>query len=791
MIRLEQLGSLGTMVLLGATYGIVFIATCVSVNDHMWKTAVVPMDGQWAPVLNETDSSQIGAKFITNFTFTSPLEMMFSVCPNVVVERSLVKSKDKLRLGSIAHSHPILKPYTSSFYYNTSIWAWNNNTRYGVNRRESSWSLTCSGSFPHSDETQVCRAGCFVIPQNYISGYEKLPLPMLNFSLELVLLDLYLPGNSTEKLVLPPTSQWGESVDTELSSRIELRHNTVKGMYSEIAVHAILSLTTLLVLGYFVFALQVSRFQGVSIAEQNWVILLLISLFCMQGLSYIPYLVTHSSIFRTISNLGISFGESVLMIIGLLVIDSISETSKSISIESITSRGASYGAVRSFPWKFYHWKVLLCVFMMVTLSISSMVNFPGIDRVPHKIHKIIFGAFHWNQRQVKWALVTLGDVASYSIWVVWLFKSSYRASKSLAILPYMPTRFRQLSFRYCCLVIALVTGYFAFALLLKVEGLLMQKAFLVKGAYRSNLPLGTLILCSGMVYLLAFVYSPATYRRSRHHFIASPRSGSEFSFQIAQLLIGFSINSYYDDPLSYPKPGMVNLTSKGYTFTNSIDCKATNTVCFIARNLSTVIVTFRGTEKTSLTNFKTNLWISRSAVLLGQEKSAGSILESGGVHAGFLNAYSSVRPNIMAILAELQGSCNEFYFTGHSMGGVLAILCAYEMKLQYPAIRTRVYSFGSPKCGDIVFARKYDEMLPQTYRIVCNRDIVTSLPRFGWLYTHVGKEVFIDVHGNHLFSPSFVETAIRPSRSSFEDHKKETYKQALDKICDIDFDDFL
>lgn len=73
--------------------------------------------------------------------------------------------------------------------------------------------------------------------------------------------------------------------------------------------------------------------------------------------------------------------------------------------------------------------------------------------------------------------------------------------------------------------------------------------------------------------------------------------------------------------------------------------------------------------------------------------------------------------------------------TGHSLGGALATLCAYDLLLTSPAVRARgvtMVSFGSPRLFNAAFQqataalRKEDKLRPM--RVLIAGDIVTRLP---------------------------------------------------------------
>lgn len=88
------------------------------------------------------------------------------------------------------------------------------------------------------------------------------------------------------------------------------------------------------------------------------------------------------------------------------------------------------------------------------------------------------------------------------------------------------------------------------------------------------------------------------------------------------------------------------------------------------------------------------------------------------VHQGFLTAYDSVRSAVME-MAELamirtkrrEGSGSwRVLVTGHSLGGALATLCAYDLALhRWPegvvAPQISMYNYGSPRVGNRKFAK--------------------------------------------------------------------------------------
>jgi len=100
---------------------------------------------------------------------------------------------------------------------------------------------------------------------------------------------------------------------------------------------------------------------------------------------------------------------------------------------------------------------------------------------------------------------------------------------------------------------------------------------------------------------------------------------------------------------------------------------------------------------------------------------------SGGkVHKGFklllIEAWEEIQQNLDLISEPV-------YYTGHSLGGALAVLAA---SLKRPEA---VYTFGSPRIGNFDFVNSTEEI--NIYRVFTTNDIVVGVPPFPGI-RHVG-----------------------------------------------------
>lgn len=119
-------------------------------------------------------------------------------------------------------------------------------------------------------------------------------------------------------------------------------------------------------------------------------------------------------------------------------------------------------------------------------------------------------------------------------------------------------------------------------------------------------------------------------------------------------------------------------------------------------------------------------WLSNfKAILTGWS-------EGGSVHRGFKTDFLGLWQKIESILCKID---LPLYFTGHSLGGALAILAAS----MFPA--KAVYTFGAPKTGDSVFADSLKNA--RIYRFENDRDIVTTVPpsAIPFDFRHVGVPI--------------------------------------------------
>jgi predicted lipase len=113
------------------------------------------------------------------------------------------------------------------------------------------------------------------------------------------------------------------------------------------------------------------------------------------------------------------------------------------------------------------------------------------------------------------------------------------------------------------------------------------------------------------------------------------------------------------------------------------------------------------------------------------------------MHAGFMNAYLSVRNTIHGYLRN--GAFSRCIVTGHSLGGALATLCSIDVQYNFGQhLAVEVYTFGAPKVGNAAFVESYNRRVPDSWRFVYGWDAVVGLPRWWQGYRHVNRELKLE-----------------------------------------------
>jgi Predicted lipase len=169
---------------------------------------------------------------------------------------------------------------------------------------------------------------------------------------------------------------------------------------------------------------------------------------------------------------------------------------------------------------------------------------------------------------------------------------------------------------------------------------------------------------------------------------------------------------------------------------------------FIAESEDKIVIAFRGTR-----TFKDN----ESDQDLYQVPYP-FVRNAGKTHRGFTCIYQLTRDILIRKLNRLS-TAKRLFIAGHSLGGSLAVLAALDISVNTGFKNPIVYTYGSPRVGDPVFASRFNQVVKNSIRIYNIHDIIPTLPeraypapftKNGLFYRHVDTKFPLSFQLNSL-----------------------------------------
>ncbi len=416
-------------------------------------------------------------------------------------------------------------------------------------------------------------------------------------------------------------------------------------------------------------------------------------------------------------------------------------------------------------------------------------------------------------------LIKAGSILSsimYGVWGLWFCYLVVNTHVMLKRLPYLSTRFQQLSFRFFVIQAGMVILFLAFSVIYSLatpNNLHRGMSFSSIGGFyeddsdrdssnQNEHSFGALVLISVYTFFVVVVYLPPDrsvlsllFRRpSKGAYLRMVDEDHRYSVSTSRWLFDFAWHVYYDPPGLPTTESAFGVMDPGeFTFEllEFISNPATDTHCMIALDHGRVVVAFRGSN--SKKNWASNTKVRRRGIddrrhfFLFNLPGVRLLQDTAGplIHSGFMSAYlplwDRVRAGVRRALAAASVT-DHVYVTGHSLGGAMATLAALDLATQL-GLRVTMHNFGSPRVGNYAFAKAYDKVVPDSYRVVSDGDVVTGVPKLLFMYTHIGRECVVDTQGNLIIDPTFVEKTFRTSsRSKLKSHMMNSYRTCLDAV---------
>eukprot|EP00937_MAST-01D_sp_MAST-1D-sp2_P005774 g5774.t1 len=222
-------------------------------------------------------------------------------------------------------------------------------------------------------------------------------------------------------------------------------------------------------------------------------------------------------------------------------------------------------------------------------------------------------------------------------------------------------------------------------------------------------------------------------------------------------------------------------------------------------------------EAADLFNYVSDVVEISSRTVDGDASEKEKSMPHFAIHRQFFEYYKTLRTKLLrALLAQLEKnsktSRTSLKVTGHSLGGALASLCAFDLAhlecIHKRNVEINVVTFGSPRVGDHSWSQAFNNhvsepglsKLKKYWRIVREGDPIPYFPKIasidvrrGLTYKHCGTLVSLisvggDVGGEHLvlLQPDFIERVFvaqfmhmkNHAISRYDDFFSEKYKGA-------------
>uniref|UniRef100_A0A0K0FN06 Lipase_3 domain-containing protein n=1 Tax=Strongyloides venezuelensis TaxID=75913 RepID=A0A0K0FN06_STRVS len=103
----------------------------------------------------------------------------------------------------------------------------------------------------------------------------------------------------------------------------------------------------------------------------------------------------------------------------------------------------------------------------------------------------------------------------------------------------------------------------------------------------------------------------------------------------------------------------------------------------------------------------------------------------GFVNRNFANSFYKIWPFLHTIFSEPKLFRYKVTIVGYSFGGALATLAAIKLRSAHYGIGLDIslYTYGAPRVGNPDFVQKFDEKLPNSFRVVVDKDPVPHFPK--------------------------------------------------------------
>jgi len=401
----------------------------------------------------------------------------------------------------------------------------------------------------------------------------------------------------------------------------------------------ILMFFTFLVMVFYIAIVQKEQSHQ-WLPEQQWLVVYFVALLIYQNpvyctlafLSYVPAGAAYASYFLD------ALGQAIFLVVWLFFADSVQYKESSL--------GAFFGPKVSFGLVFFATSLVTLTFQFPDLTSVSSV---GTNRSPTQ------AVYNWpTQTKITFSSFSLVYLLLFLGWAMWWLIRLFFTSRHLNRLPYMSTRYLQLSFRFFALQAILVTVYYVTQYALVIYNIsnsqpakqsLTSLSDNINTLFRQQTQLfGKVLFLTVYAMFLAFMFLPSSYMENKLalalaatyvitedelHGVRKQRRAAignlnkmlnvnnlvikakteVFCIELATHMLNVSFEAYYDPPdlVTTCGSGPIDLERHGFVLLKSMFDPVNETFAMIVRHTASkkVVVAFRGTK--SSVHWKNNL----------------------------------------------------------------------------------------------------------------------------------------------------------------------------------------
>jgi len=260
--------------------------------------------------------------------------------------------------------------------------------------------------------------------------------------------------------------------------------------------------------------------------------------------------------------------------------------------------------------------------------------------------------------------------------------------------------------------------------------------------------------------------------------------------------------AHTDEPDALVGPNMpeeprleAGLQLYGLTFVKVLRETKHDTKLLAATGPSAVLLAFRGTASTPGWLADVQAWQARHP-----RQPVGTSWPSL-IHSGFLKVWmeGNLRAEVLALVKDAVTASHvpaadmRILITGHSLGGALATLAAYDLtvELQELGLQVQCITFGAPRVGNSIFVADYNRHVPNTWHVINDQDTVSVAGKFVRMYRRTGHRVIVNERGDLIVRPLPLEHRLLPIRAfglgRVKDHWLSSYARSLLRIMEMQF----